>query len=261
MPLTTFKHNEDTIIIKLGGSLVSPYKKKFKTVLFDFNYVYKLFKRLKRFNKRVRFVLVVGGGRLNKEYLAAFDNFIGRKSHKGQVSSEALDGVGMASITLNATMVRVLAEYYFGGNIIFGRVIKFKDYEGLKKELPKIKRSRIVVAGASKPGYTSDMDAHHMAKLFGSSTIVTFKNVEGVFDQDPKKHKDAKLLPQLTWSEYFDIIGVKTHSPRSHFPIDPVAARSCQQSQTKCIVINGWDLENIASLFKGERFKGSIVGV
>lgn len=80
-------------------------------------------------------------------------------------------------------------------------MIKYKQYENLDK-IKLTKETRIIIAGASDPGHSSDANALFLAKFLNSKTIVSLKNVDGVYDKDPYKYKEAKYFKYLTWDEY-----------------------------------------------------------
>ncbi|MDP2947167.1 MAG: UMP kinase, partial [Nanoarchaeota archaeon] len=83
----------ETIIISLGGSLIIPeeldidFLREFKTLI------------LSHVAEGKKFVIITGGGKLNKKYNEAAKR-IGSPSH------EDLDWIGIASLKLNAELLR-----------------------------------------------------------------------------------------------------------------------------------------------------------
>ena len=49
----------------------------------------------------------------------------------------------------------------------------------------------------------SDYSAAIFAELFGANEVILFKDVDGIYNMDPKKHSQAKLFSRLTYEEAF----------------------------------------------------------
>src|SRR3990167_3309828 len=87
--------NDETIIISLGGSLIVPddlnidFLKNFKTLI------------LSHIVKGKKFVIITGGGKINRRYNEAAKELT-------SPSNEDLDWIGIASLKLNAELLRVI---------------------------------------------------------------------------------------------------------------------------------------------------------
>jgi len=51
----------------------------------------------------------------------------------------------------------------------------------------------------------SDYSAAIFADLFNANEVILFKDVDGVYDTDPKKNPNAKLLSTLTYDQAFNL--------------------------------------------------------
>ena len=73
-----------------------------------------------------------------------------------------------------------------------------------RKAIHHLECGRVVIfaGGTGNPFFTTDTTATLRALDIGADAIVMGKNgVDGVFDSDPRKNKDAKLLKKLTFEE------------------------------------------------------------
>ena len=52
----------------------------------------------------------------------------------------------------------------------------------------------------------SDTTAVALAVALNSQCVEFFKDVQGIYDKDPKKYSDAKLLSQLNYEEALEIV-------------------------------------------------------
>ncbi|MBP9803218.1 MAG: UMP kinase, partial [Candidatus Pacebacteria bacterium] len=90
---------KETFIISLGGSLIVPNE-------IDIEFL-KSFKELiiKKINEGNRFVIVTGGGKICRKYQDGAKEL-------SNPSNEDLDWIGIASLRLNAELIRVIFEEY-----------------------------------------------------------------------------------------------------------------------------------------------------
>ncbi|MFA5188077.1 MAG: UMP kinase [Patescibacteria group bacterium] len=220
-----------TIVISLGGSLISPYE-------IDVDYLKKFKKIIEKFVKRgFRFVIVTGGGKICRKY-----NQAARELNK-KVKPVELDWLGIKATKVNAELVRVM----------FAKKAYFKVID---KPDTKIKGSQpIIIAGGWKPGASSDNMAVNLAKSFKASIVINLSNVEYVYDKDPNKYKGAKPFKALSWAHYRRLIGAKW-DPGANWPFDPIASKLAQKLGLEVIICNGHNLENYLS---EKNFKGTII--
>src|SRR5690349_3239209 len=111
-------------VIKLGGSLLSPYETASRSLRigqlpFDTDYARELLNEVKVSNKKV--IFVIGGGYLNRWYLQQMrDN----KLEKPETETD-FHILGMAASDINATIFRILAGETLGYENVFPSVIKY----------------------------------------------------------------------------------------------------------------------------------------
>lgn len=222
-----------TVVVALGGSIVYPEQ-------IDTAFLKKFKKFVERFNKRgMRFMLVVGGGNICRVYQKAAANV-------SRLADEDKDWLGIHVTRTNAHLVRTIFRRIAHPVVIDQR---FK----LKKLTDPV-----TVGGGWHPGWSTDYVATVLAHDFKAGEVIVAGSPDYVYDKDPRKHKSAKPLPELSWKEYRKLIPSKWR-PGSHAPVDPVAARFGQEKKVKAIIIDGRDLGNFDALLKGKDFKGTII--
>jgi uridylate kinase len=241
-----------TVIIKLGGSLLSPYEKAMSQlsqaqIPFDADYANRLIQLLVRAPMRV--VLLVGGGFLSRWYVKQMRSMW----NIDESSVDDLHTIGIASSVINASTFKVLLHNALGvKQRLFPEILKFHMYEHLDEYREKLEASQFIVASGWKPGHSHDLDAVLFAEYFGESTFYSLKNIDGVYTADPQKDPSAKRLASLTWDEYFSIIKVTEHQPGANYPVDPIAAKESKEKGITCFVMSGTDFTDVERMLHGQ---------
>jgi uridylate kinase len=229
---------KETIILKLGGSLIFPnggldvdYIKKF------YNFIRKQIAEKKR-----RFFIIIGGGLLSRTYRDA-----GAKITEHELKADDLDWLGIHATRLNAHLFRTIFRD-------LAHTIVTDNYDViLKTDKP------IMIAAGWKPGWSTDYGAAILAQDYSSKIIMKMSNVSHVFDKDPREFKDAKKFEKISWNEYKCLLG-KKWTPGTHCPFDPVATKKAANLGIKVIYMDGRDFENASKALDGEKFVGTVIG-
>lgn len=218
-----------TLVVNLGGSILSE---------FDKNYIKKLAKLFEDTIKNYKLYIVVGGGKLAREYIK-----IARELGGDEIF---LDDIGIEATRLNARiLISALKNVY---------PIPAKSFEeALTANYP------IVVMGGTHPGHTTDAVSAMLAERVKSSFLIIATNVDGVYTDDPKKNKNAKMLEKITPEKLLKItIGGKVKAGQTAI-IDPLASKIISRSKIQTYVLNGRDLNALKNAINGKKFKGTIV--
>ncbi|MDD5721067.1 MAG: UMP kinase [Candidatus Pacebacteria bacterium] len=224
---------EEAIIISLGGSLIVPenidveFLKDFKKLI------------LEQVAKGKKFVIITGGGGTNKKYNEAVKKL-------ANPSNDDLDWIGIASLRLNAELVRVM----------FGDLANAKVVDNFSKEFSFEKS--IVIGSAFEPGKSSDWDATLAAQKVGAKKIINLSNTDYVYDSDPRVNPDAKKIESISWALYRALIP-KEWNPRMNSPFDPIASKIAEEEKITVITMNGKPIDNLAKCLSGEKFIGSVI--
>jgi uridylate kinase len=111
---------------------------------------------------------------------------------------------------------------------------------------------KIAVMGGLKPGITTDAVAALVAKRVKADLLVKGTDQDGVYDKDPRKHRDAIKLDHLFFDDLSKVLELSTHEAGMHQIIDPEAIKILKRMRAKVIVVNGFKPENILSAVNGE---------
>lgn len=230
-----------TYILSVGGSIFSLSDE----ILFDFNKAEELKNMLQPFLERGdQFILAMGGGYICRKYQKLM-------REKG-LSDKELDNVGVATINTNAVLLRAVM-----GDQASEKILRYEDFNSGE---PLNFDKQIIVAAASHPGHSSDWNAVKLAMRCGAKSLVNVSNTKGVYDSDPKENPNAKFLSNLTWDEYFNIVGNPTDFvPGAHFPFDIMAARMAKENGIECYMIDGSDMNILKDILNNEEFTGSVI--
>lgn len=225
------------IVIALGGSIVVPgninvqYLARLRAFL------------LPQMQEGKKFVLVVGGGAPARQYQQA-------ASAVGDISDEDRDWLGIHATRMNAHLLRT----------IFADVAYPVIFDDPHKPISKrdLSSCSLFIAAGGKPGHSTDYDAVELAHRFGAETFLIATTIPYVYDKDFKKYKDAKILKEVSWSEYRTLISDKW-TPGMKAPVDPVAAKYAQQYKMTCHLLRGTNIANFKKYLDGKTFTGSTI--
>ncbi len=222
-------------VLSVGGSIIIP-KTGFDTV-----FLKKFFALiLNRVKAGDRFVLVIGGGATCRQYQNAARAVAG-------LSDAKLDWLGCASTWFNAEFVRLLFGSYAYKTIVTNPT------EKLTTEKP------IIIAGAWKPGSSTDKEAVLLAKTFGAKEVINLSNIDYVFDKDPNKFSDAKKIEKISWKDFRkNIVGYKW-VPGANVPFDPIASGLAEKNKLTVKIVNGKNLVEVKNVLGGKKFKGTTI--
>ena len=122
----------------------------------------------------------------------------------------------------------------------------------LRKALRHFELGRIVIfaCGTGNPYFSTDTGAALRAAEINAGALLMAKNVDGVYDSDPKKNPNAKKFESLT---YLDVINLRL----AH--MDTTAITTCMENNIPIITF-GLDGENtIVKAAMGEKI-GTYIG-
>lgn len=225
--------NQNTIIISLGGSLIIPDNIDVK-FLNDFKELI-----LEQVKNGKKFLIVTGGGKVCRRYQDA-------AKEVSNPSNEDLDWIGIASLKLNAELLRVTFGHYAGDRVIPNLSKKF-DFD-----------KPIVIGSAFEPGQSTDWDAVLAAENIGAKKMVNLSNTDYVYDSDPKKNPNAKKIEKISWIEYRDLIP-KDWNPGLSTPFDPVASKEAERIGLEVVLMNGNNIENLKNYLDEKEFIGTVI--
>ena len=222
------------IVISLGGSLISKEK-------INNTYIKEIVDILKKASRDFKLAIVVGGGRTAREYIKVAKDL--------SKNDYIMDRIGIEATRLNALLLISALD-----DLAYPEVPKTVD-----EAVEYLKVSRIVVMGGTEPGHTTDAVAALLAERLKAQRLIIATNVDGIYDKDPKKYKDAKKLKRISFKKLLEIVMSVPFEPGVNAVIDHLATLIIARSRIKTLVIDGSDLEELKNAIYGREIKGSVV--
>ena len=178
------------ILLKLSGEALSGSKDNG----IDFERVIEIAKEIKEcLDMGFSIAIVVGGGNF---WRGKANDFMERQTS---------DYIGMLATTMNALALQdafrqIDVPVRVETAIEMRKVAEFYLREKCEKHLEK---GRIVIfgCGTGNPFFSTDTAAALRAAEINADILVKATNVDGIYDKDPKKYKDAKLIKETTYNE------------------------------------------------------------
>ncbi len=108
----------------------------------------------------------------------------------------------------------------------------------------------IFAAGTGHPFFSTDTTAALRAAEINADCVVKGTNVDGIYDSNPKVNKNAKFLPELTYTDALkNNINV----------MDSAAFSLCRDNKIPVLVLNMQKAGNLADLLIHDKKIGSVV--
>ena len=215
------------MVLRIGGSVVaSPIDTELMGKYAE------LLKTLKK--QRHEIAAVVGGGKLAREFISMAKNL-------------GLDVKAQDEIAISVS--RLFAQLFLTK---LGDSGCEKVAVTLDEAAECLRKGKIMVMGGLKPGITTDAVAALVAEQVQADLIVKGTDQDGVYDKDPRKHKDAIKLDHLFLDDLCKVLELNKHMAGMHQIIDPVAIEVLKRRRMKLIVVNGFNPQNILAAVNGE---------
>ena len=109
-----------------------------------------------------------------------------------------------------------------------------------------LNKGRIVIfgCGTGNPFFSTDTAAALRAAEINAEIVLKATNVDGIYDSDPKKNKDAKLIKNIP---YIDVLNKKLNV------MDSTATTLCMDNQLPIIVYNMNVKGNLKKVIEGKK--------
>ncbi len=196
---------------------------------------------LKTIAEHHRLFVVVGGGGAARDYIEL--------PRKLGVDEGTSDEIGILVTRLNATLLIAAL-----GDAAYPKVAE--SHAEAKKFAES---NKIVVMGGITPGQTTDAVAAVLAERVRASVFINATSVNGIYDKDPKKHKDAKRFETLTPQQLLVIVSQIGLGAGSNNVLDIIAARIVERSHIPLVVLDGTEPENLSNAILKGTFTGTVV--
>jgi uridylate kinase len=215
------------IVLRIGGSVVaSPINPDLISRYAD------LLRHLRLARHQV--VVVVGGGKLAREFI-------------GIAKSLGLDEKAQDEIAISIS--RIFAQLFLKR---VGEAACETVPLTVEDAVDCLDKGKVAVMGGLKPGMTTDKVAALIAEKVKADLLIKATDQEGVYDKDPRKHKNALKLDHLTFEDLSDVCAEDKHRSGIHQIIDPEAIKTLRQGKVKVVVVNGFKPENVLAAVEGK---------
>jgi len=166
------------------------------------------------------------------------------------------DQMGMLATIINALAVQDAILRLGHGAAVFTaqEMTRFAELYRADRAVAAMEAGSIVLlaGGSGNPFFTTDTAAALRAAELRADAVFKGTTVDGVYDSDPRKNPDARLIRDITYQEAIDR-GLKV--------MDISAFQLCLEQKIPAIrVFNMDDLDNILRVARGEAI-GTVVHV
>ena len=227
------------IILKLSGETLAPerFSESDASHSFEASRVDRAAKAIVALHDLgVQVGVVMGGGN------------IWRGRFTAEMNPVLADQMGMLATIINALCVQDALQRLGRSATVFTaqEMTRFAELYRADRADKALNDGAIVLlaGGSGNPFFTTDTAAALRAAELKADAVFKGTTVDGVYDSDPRKNPDAKLIPDITYQETIDR-GLKV--------MDTAAFQLCQDQRIPVIrVFNMDDLDNVLRVARGE---------
>lgn len=185
-------------------------------------------------------VVVVGGGEIARKYV--------KWGRKLGLSESALDVVGLRLAAVNASL---LWAYFHG-------VAPPKVPSSLHEALDLLPAWRLIFVGGFQPAQSTTTVAALVAEALRAERLVIATDVDGVYDDDPKKNPSARKLDEVSASELERLFSRNAVAGEYRL-LDATTLSIVKRSKIDTVVVSGKPPLNILKALRGERIGTKIL--
>ncbi|MFA6039063.1 MAG: UMP kinase [Candidatus Peribacteraceae bacterium] len=192
---------------------------------------------------KVQTVIVVGGGNIWRF----------RDTKETAIERTASDAMGMLATIMNSVALQAALEALGAETRVLSAIDVPQMAEPFirRRALRHLEKGRIVICagGTGNPYFTTDSAAALRASELTCDVLLKATNVDGVYDDDPRKNPKAKLFEEVSYREVIEKrLGV----------MDQAAFSLCQEQKLPIVVFNFLKRGSLLKAAKGEKI-GTIV--
>lgn len=228
------------VLIKLSGEALGE-----NGVLFDFEKIDEVAASIAALGGMgVQIALVLGAGNIWR----------GRKGSAAGMDAVTADHMGMLGTAINSLAMQDALERAGAQTRVLSAVEmnRFAEPYIRRRAVSHLEKGRIVIfaCGTGNPFFSTDTAAALRAVEVGAEAILLAKNIDGVYDDDPKQNPDACFLADISYHEA---------QVRNLRVMDAAAFTICKENAVPFVHVFGLDTpDNIIRVARGEKL-GSLV--
>lgn len=221
------------VLVKLSGEAMQG-----KDGIINFDMLEKIANTLKVCtDKGVQVAVVVGAGN------------IWRGAKQGRNMNRCLaDHMGMLATVINALAIKD-AVINAGGKATVMTPVDMPQFAELYSDehaIERLEQGYIVIfgCGTGNPYFSTDTGAVLRAAEIQADIVLMAKNIDGIYDKDPRKYNDAVKYSRLSYSEILD---------KKLVAYDLTATAFCAANSIRTYAFELKDPENILRVLNGEQ--------
>lgn len=181
------------VMLKLSGEALAGDNKSG----FDFNVVDGICKQIKKVkSKNVQIAIMAGGG-----------NFIRGKILEN-IDKYKADEIGMLSTYMNSIYLQSVLRLNKIDSAVYGafEMTDIAEIFSKYKAIEDMENGKVVIlaGGTGHPYFTTDTGVALRSIELECTELLLAKSVDGVYDKDPAKYKDAKKYKKISLQEMVD---------------------------------------------------------
>ncbi|XP_010549166.1 PREDICTED: uncharacterized protein LOC104820422 isoform X2 [Tarenaya hassleriana] len=193
----------------------------------------------------IEVAIVVGGGNIFRGSSWAGSSGLDRSS---------ADYIGMLATVMNAIFLQATMESIGIPTRVQTafRMSEVAEPYIRRRAVRHLEKGRVVIfaAGTGNPFFTTDTAAALRCAEINAEVVLKATNVDGVYDDDPRRNPNARLLDTLTYQEV---------TSKDLSVMDMTAITLCQENNIPVVVFNLSKQGNISKAIKGEGV-GTLIG-
>ena len=186
--------------------------------------------------------IVIGGGNFWRGVQAGDKMNRSTADHMGMLATvmnalalqDKLEQIGVPVRVQTALTINNVAEPYI-----------------LRKAIRHFEKGRVVIfaCGTGNPYFSTDTGAALRAAEIQADVLIMAKNIDGIYDSDPKKNPNAKKYNELTYMEYIQ---------KGLTALDTTAVSLCMDNNIDIIAFGLEEENSIVRVLRGENIGTTI---
>ena len=189
-------------------------------------------------NKGIEIAIVIGGGNIYR----------GIESEESGINRVQGDYMGMMATLINSMALQShLEKLGCDTRLMSGfNVDQVCEPFIRRRAIRHLEKGRIVIfgAGLGKPYFTTDSTASLRAIEIEANIVLKGTRVDGVYDFDPEKKKDAKKFNEISFNEAYE---------KNLTIMDMTAFTLCKENNLPIIVFDMNKTGNLINLIEGKK--------
>jgi len=220
-----------SFVLKIGGHLLDDNLEEYAEILKEILSKY----------KDLNIHTVIGGGKKARDYIE-----IGRKIG---IDEASLDYIGILISQINAYLFYQYLSKYIEINYV-------KNFEEIVNAINSNKK---IICGGLFPSISTTTVACIIAEV-SRSELLYATNVEGIYDKDPNKFKDAKFYKEIHIDQLLEFFAKKEDYKAGEYKLfDILSLQIIKRSRIPVRVFNGKKKENLLKVFENENIGTKII--